>query len=72
MDILTVVRPESVSGLFDVLKYALNYLDIGIKDVNSDKCKKLVGLGTDANIAGRNTCSYHGCTGCGVLLIAWN
>lgn len=56
MDYLTIVRPESVSGegLFNVLKRALNFLDVGIEDINPDDCKKLVGIGTDgasANIA---------------------
>ena len=41
MDYLTVVRPESVSGegLLSVLKYGLNYLDIGINKINAEECK---------------------------------
>ena len=54
MDYLTIVRPQSVSGegLFSVLESGLQSL--GIDRITAEKCKKLVGVGTDgasANIA---------------------
>ena len=54
MDFLTVSRPQSVTacGLFQVLEGSLQGL--GIQELSLDKCKKLVGVGTDgaaANIA---------------------
>ena len=54
MEYFTVVRPQSVTakGLFSVLDAGLKAL--GITEISTEKCAKLVGIGTDgasANIA---------------------
>ena len=56
MEYFTVIRPQAVTGegLFHVLESALQH--IGIEEISTDKCKKLVGIGTDgasANVAAR-------------------
>ena len=51
MNFLTVNRPQSVTahGLFQVLEGCLQGL--GIQELSPDKCKKLVGVGTDGAAA---------------------
>lgn len=77
MDYLTIVRPQSVSdeGLFNVLEMGLQSL--GIDRITADKCKMVVGIGTEgasANTAasGLKSCieaTYVGFSGSGVWLI---
>ena len=54
MEYFTVIRPKAVTGegLFHVIENALQ--DLGIDEISAEKCKKLVGIGTDgasANVA---------------------
>ena len=54
MEYFTVIRPKAVTGegLFHVIENVLQ--DLGIDEISVEKCKKLVGIGTDgasANVA---------------------
>lgn len=71
MNYLTIVGPQSVSGegLFNVLESGLQSL--GINRITAEKCRKLVGIGTDGASANIAASGLKGCIDSHLCWIFW-
>ena len=75
MKFLAVERPNdaTASGLFQCLQCCLH--KIGVKAIDAEECKGLVGIGTDStntNIASAGLKGLVESQGCGVLPVGWS